>query len=313
MRKLTSIHDKFIRSKLSNLEVAKSFFHHHLPAAIKDKIDFNTLKLCSSSFVEPELKNSLADILYTVKFDGRDLYLYLLIEHQSRSVKLMPFRLYQYTLNVMQAHLNRTKSDTLPLVYSMIFYTGQTPYKHSNDIFDLFEDKELAKQLVFQPFQLIDLTQIPDEELQQHQRASLMELAAKHIFDRDILPFILSAQHIMQALDRSGYSEDICLVVEYIIKAGHGKEKNQIIDTVVESLSTEAKGKIMTIADQIKQEGRQEGLFQGKQEGRQEGRFEEKLEVAKKLLNKGSDINTISDLTDLPRNKIEELKQQVLC
>jgi predicted transposase/invertase (TIGR01784 family) len=205
----------------------------------------------------------------------------------------------------MQAELNRTKGDTLPLIYPIVFYTGKEPYQHSNDIYDLFEDKELAKQLVFQPFQLIDLTQIDDEELQQHQRASLMELAAKHIFDRDIMPFVQSIQCVLKELDKEGYSDDICLVVEYIIQAGKAKDNHQIIDSIAESLSPEARGKVMTIADQLKREGKQEGLQQGFIEG--------KLEVAKKLLNKGSDVNTITELTDLPRNKIEELKKQIQC
>jgi len=60
MRKIASIHDKFIRSKLSNIEIAKSFLEHHLPAAIRDKVDFKTLKHCPGSFIEPELKKSFA-------------------------------------------------------------------------------------------------------------------------------------------------------------------------------------------------------------------------------------------------------------
>jgi predicted acyltransferase (DUF342 family) len=53
----------------------------------------------------------------------------------------------------------------------------------------------------------------------------------------------------------------------------------------------------MTIADQLKREGRQE----------------EKLEVAKNLLSKGVDPLIVEESTKLPHEKIEELKQQVQC
>jgi predicted transposase/invertase (TIGR01784 family) len=47
------------------------------------------------------------------------------------------------------------------------------------------------------------------------------------------------------------------------------------------------------------------------EKGRTEGRTEEKLEVAKKMLLSGMDIETIVKITDLDRARIEEIKKQL--
>ena len=36
------------------------------------------------SFVEPNLKKSISDILFSAKFNSEDGYLFLLLEHQSK-------------------------------------------------------------------------------------------------------------------------------------------------------------------------------------------------------------------------------------
>jgi len=52
-------------------------------------------------------------------------------------------------------------------------------------------------------------------------------------------------------------------------------------------------------------EGRIEGKIEGKIEGRIEGRIEEKLEIAQKMKQSGMDLKTISELTGLSINDIE--------
>ena len=57
--------------------------------------------------------------------------------------------------------------------------------------------------------------------------------------------------------------------------------------------------------EEIKKDGRNEGKI----EGRNEGKIEEKIEVAKKLIKKGTDVDTIAEITELPKEEIEKLKQ----
>jgi predicted transposase/invertase (TIGR01784 family) len=106
----------------------------------------------------------ITDILYAVTILEKTGYIYLLIEHQSNPEVLMPFRLQQYIFSIMTQHLKQKTTKVLPLVMPMVFYHGKEKYPYSTDIFQLFGDhSNLAQELFLKPFQLIDLTIIPDE------------------------------------------------------------------------------------------------------------------------------------------------------
>ena len=56
-----------------------------------------------------------------------------------------------------------------------------------------------------------------------------------------------------------------------------------------------------------REEGRAEGREEGRAEGREEGRVEGVIQVAKKLLESGMDVDTIMKMTDLSKSEIEKL------
>ena len=56
-------------------------------------------------------------------------------------------------------------------------------------------------------------------------------------------------------------------------------------------------------------EGKAEGKAEGIKEGRAEGAKQNSCDIAKKMLEKGIDIETISELTGLTEMEISELNQ----
>lgn len=52
----------------------------------------------------------------------------------------------------------------------------------------------------------------------------------------------------------------------------------------------------------------QEAIRQSKKEGREEGRVEEKMKVTKRLLEKGMDFKSISDITGMSEEEIKNLR-----
>ena len=56
-----------------------------------------------------------------------------------------------------------------------------------------------------------------------------------------------------------------------------------------------------------RKEGREEGRAEGREEGRAEGRQEERVEMARKMLTRGMDYTTISQLTGLSEKELKTL------
>ena len=59
-----------------------------------------------------------------------------------------------------------------------------------------------------------------------------------------------------------------------------------------------------------RESGREEGREEGRKEGRAEGAKQKSFDIAKRMLEKGIDIETISELTGLTAEEVSMLKDR---
>ncbi|MBX9705347.1 MAG: Rpn family recombination-promoting nuclease/putative transposase [Gammaproteobacteria bacterium] len=112
---------------------------------------------------------------------------------------------------------------------------------------------------MFEPFKLLDITAMSDETLTEHGYAAVMELLVKHIRQREIIPVIQRIRELplfAQIFD-IGAGEYRKIVLRYITDKGETENKGQVIELLTDP-SIDAGDEIMTIAEQWKQEGKQE-------------------------------------------------------
>src|SRR3990167_4017173 len=277
MTKKLSPHDRFTRSLMTNPKVVEEFFKVNLPKDIQKAIDFSSLELQKDSFIDDHLKLQIADLLYSVKFNGQPGFIYLLIEHASTPDPLLPFRMLKYMVSIMNHHLKARSGNKLPFIYPMILYTGEKPYPYSMD--------------------LIDLTQVSDEELKPYLWFGTMALTLKHIHDPDVLPFFEGLLGFLKRLEKQGEESYIYSVVTYMVGAGETPSQESFLQTV-KKLETISEEKLMTLAEyfieRYKPEVLKRGMEKGREEGLEEGRKVRDIEIAKSLLSKGISIEIIS-------------------
>lgn len=286
--KIHDPHDRLFRNFLADINKAKVFLETYLPENIKKQCDFSTLSFEPGSFVEKDLKHHFSDILYSVKIAGTQGYIYTLIEHETTPRKLTPFKLLRYQIAIMKQHLDQGH-QTLPIVIPLLFYRGKkSPYPFSTDIMDCFENKELAQETFLKPYSLIDITVIPDEELRTHKGIAILELIQKNIHKRDALEFIqdIALQMAKQLLTHEQFNS----LLYYISQEGESKDFKGFYSSLSEALPNFTED-IMTLAQQLKQEGRQE----------------EAIAIAKNMLNDGMSPQATQKLTGLPEKEIMAL------
>ncbi len=68
-------------------------------------------------------------MLYQVRLKGNPAYLYLLCEHTSEPDSQLSFRIVKYIVRIIQQHLDQYPNNPLPIVYPIVLYTGNKPYK----------------------------------------------------------------------------------------------------------------------------------------------------------------------------------------
>lgn len=302
-------HDSVFKAFLTDPDTARDFLMIHLPPALLAVCDLDTLQLASGSFIEESLRPYFSDVLYSLKTQHGDGYVYTLIEHQSSPDKNMAFRMMRYAIAAMQQHLDAGHTQ-LPLVIPILFYQGQTsPYPYSLNWLDSFADPKLAQSLYSGDFPLVDITVIPDDEIMQHKRMALLELLQKHIRQRDLVELI----NQVAALLLEGYTNEkqVRTLMNYMFQVGETEHPEALL-TQLASQVPQHGDTMMTIAEQLKQTGRMEGRLEGRQEGmqlgeakgRQEGRQEAVREMARNMLAKGIDIETISSITGMTADEL---------
>ncbi len=302
----THPHDAFVRQVMSDLRVAREFFTVHLPEDIKQQIDLNVLQLQPRSHINEVRKEAIVDLLYKTKLqDGEEAYLYLIVEHQSSADELMAFRILKYTCNIMEDHLQKTKTKKLPLVYPLVIYHAPRVYPYSTDIKDLVAGpRELIDRYFLKPFHLIDLGRVSDEELKSHPWVGIMELALKHIFSKNLMAALRGMAEPMRGVVILGGENYVSIVLEYVLDRGDIKNKQDFFELINEQISTEVGEKIMTLREQFIEEGFNRGKLEGKHEGKLEGKHEAELALAKKLLAAGLELRFVAEMTNLSLEKL---------
>lgn len=297
-------HDAVFKKIMSYPEMARDFLDIHLPVALREICDMQTLKLESTSFIEQDLRAYYSDVLWSLKTREGQGYIYCVIEHQSTAVQHMAFRLMRYATAAMQHHLD-AGHKMLPLVIPMLIYHGQqSPYPWSLNWLDEFDNPQLARQLYSEAFPLVDITVIPDDEIAQHQGIALLELMQKHIRDRDLLGLVDRLVSLL--VTSTANDSQLQTLFNYLLRYGDASHVSGFIHEVAER-SPHNKERLMTIAERLKQEGHHNGLQQGIEQGIQQGLAqgvrkgtqEEALRIARMMLENGIDRDLIRLITGL--------------
>jgi len=291
----TTPHDAVFKQFLMHTDTARDFLDIHLPEEIKAICDLSTLRLESGNFVEEDLKEHYSDILYSASMQGNPGYLHILIEHQSTPSKKITFRMIRYAIAAMQRHLE-AGFQQLPLVVPILFYQGkESPYPYSMCWTDMFASPELARRLYSEPFPLVDITRIPDDEIMQHRRIAILELLQKHIRQRDLMKMLEDLVTLLSA-EYTTESQLITLV-NYMLLRGHTDQPKIFYRELRKRFPKE--GEMGSIADWLEEQGIEKGIRQGKRDG--------VCLVAERLLKSGMPPEQVAEMTDLTREEIAEI------
>ena len=87
-------HDLLVRFTFENPERAAAELRVALPPFVVAQVDWESLKAERNSVVDPELRETETDLLFSARLKGgRQVLFYVLLEHQSKVYRWMALRL----------------------------------------------------------------------------------------------------------------------------------------------------------------------------------------------------------------------------
>ncbi|WP_375319098.1 Rpn family recombination-promoting nuclease/putative transposase [Candidatus Tisiphia endosymbiont of Oplodontha viridula] len=307
-------HDSLAKTIMSDPVAAQEFLEYYLPVEFKSLVDLSKITVEKESYIEESLNKKYSDIVYGVatKKCGK-AFVYILIEAQSGVDYWTALRLWKYTLLLCERHKKgRTK---LPLVYNLVIYNGKEVYNAPRNLWSLFTDAVLAKKLMTEDYQLVDLQSMSDDEIVRKKHIGMLEYMLKHIHQRDMLKlweeFLIKFKHVIILDKEKGYIY-LRSFLWYTDTKLLEDQQPKLEQVLAKHLSEEEKGNIMrTIAQKYIEEGEFRGIqigeARGEARGMKIGRKEEKYEVAKNMFFNNYSIPEISRITGLSIQEINNL------
>jgi len=303
-------HAKLFEAVFSDPVEAVSFFQAYLPDALTARIDWNTLVLKENSFIDEEFHGSESDILFQAKLKdrGKDIFLYVLFEHQSKPDKWVRFRLLKYMCRIWDASFKEfPKQKRLIPVLPAVFYQGTSRWNYSNQFSDLFHDT--LKDVDFVPrfsHVLTDQSGFSNDEIRGALKARIAQLLMKAAFHGKIREIFSTLSALMSELPESGGIRYVRVFIRYIAATQERKTVDEF--TEIMKKQSERIGENMITAAQ---EWFNEGFNEGLNEGLNKGVIKEQIEIIEKFLKVGVTWDIIYKATDFDENNFHELKKKL--
>ena len=118
-------HGRLFHAVFSQPPNARDLLCTILPDDLVRALDWDTLEVQPDSFLDDELHAYYADLLFTIRYQGRAAFLYLVLEHHRTSGALMPLRLMGAMTEIWLEHMGDDSDDAeVPIVIPVVIRTS---------------------------------------------------------------------------------------------------------------------------------------------------------------------------------------------
>ena len=290
-----SKHDKLFKIILSNKQEAAKFMNKVLK--IKYKIMAEKLELYNKEYITTKFEKMESDIVYKIAEKNT----YMIIEHQSIVDRSMPYRIFQYTAELLREVIEKDKVKNInylqPRIIAIVLYTGNRKWNIQN-IDDLQAPLEGYKKIK-PPYILVDINKFSKRELLEDDlmitKAMLIEK------EKSVEGILNSLEQIRKKILANPNKRQMQLfmtIVRYILLSIDDEETKTLLQAEIEEMKGVEED--MLHATMV--------LNEAFEKREKKGRMAGIKEIAKKLLKQNMKIETISEITGLTIEEIEKLK-----
>lgn len=156
-------HDRSYRRLLGQPRLVRELFEGLLRPAWSDLLDWSRLRALPTDFISDTLRQRQGDRVWSIpRRDGNNLYILLMLEHQSTDDAMMALRLNTYCSLLLEQILQRDPHlrgpGRLPMVLPVVLYSGTIRWKSPTQLTELFNaaPKGLQRYLPSFRYLLID-------------------------------------------------------------------------------------------------------------------------------------------------------------
>jgi len=291
-------HDRLFKELISTF--FEEFMLLFFPKA-HEQMDFTTIRFLSQEIFTDvtEGEKHEVDLLVEMKMKGEDSLIIVHLEPQATYQDYFNERMFLYFSRIYQKH----RRKILPIAV----FSYDTPRDEPNSLtmnfpfLDVLQFQYLAVELKKKNWR---------DYIRQENPVAAALLSKMGYNKSERVDIKKEFFRIMIRLELDRARESLLTgFFETYLKLTDAEEQ-QFKEEVKEMDPKEGK-KIMEVITSYERKGREEGIEKGMEKGREKGREEGILQVAKRMLAKGKQVDEVADLTDLSIIDVERLKVEM--
>jgi predicted transposase YdaD len=274
-------HDLSYRLFFSHARMVRDLLREMVGEAWVERIDFTSAERVNTSFVSETLKNRESDVIWKFRRQdtGEAVYVYVLLEFQSRPDRYMPVRLMSYIGLLYQTLIAGSQlppSGLLPQAIPVVVYNGIGAWGSALELSELIErlDPSAEAYIPRLRYKLIHQADYDAEELGESPVADLFRIERSRDWAEVRLGVSRLREHVGPGDPglRRAFESWLQQVVLPRLGVTAGEVHPRLTLEEFESMLAERIDEWnREVREEGVRQGVQQGLRQGVQEGRQEG------------------------------------------
>ncbi len=301
--------DSIFKELFEDKEIFYDFLKAFLPKEITDEIKVEDLKREQTELITKDYSTKRTDILYKIeRKDNQDIYIYLLLEHQSRVDQLMAFRMLAYKVRIWEQYVKEHKKESerkdfkLPMIIGIVFYDGEREWTSPIDVKEKIIEMKIDYEIT--NYELVSLKSMKQETLIKMKNAlGIILLTDKpdlRVKSIEELIRIISKEIVanMTKEEQEKFDRHKNAFIELFKKRVGFKEGLEEFKEIEEMEVPKMFDTLEKIAKRDREEAMREGIEKGK--------LEERKEFTIKLLSKKFGIKLTEELKEKIRNTDEK-------
>src|SRR5579872_7315949 len=253
---------------------------------IAERLDFRRSERLNRSFIPDNLQKQEADLLFRVPYQEgrREVWVYLLIEHQSKPDRLMGLRLLSYMVQIWEMQVRRWEDARTPKgqrrlhpIVPMVFYTGRRRWTSPLSLLAAMEvPADLVRFVPSHETLFLKLQETPPEVLTEAGSALAYALQVLQVADepqetlRQVLERAIALLEQLPSEAQAEWRRAMMFFVRLILHKRDVEEHEILRELVIEAAERrqdeEVSEMAKTAAEVYEERGRRQGEIEGRRE-----------------------------------------------
>lgn len=258
------------------------------------ELDFSTAETVEHSFISEAYKETESDLIYKLKLNGEDVFIYVLLEFQSSVDRFISVRILNYITNMYMAMLNAKEiKDKLPPVFPILLYNGDPTWTAPKTVAETIERHDLlgGYGIGFKYLKIVENEYSSETLLKIQNIVSTLFLAENHYNFEQL-------EHELLILFEKEDRIAVSLFLNWF--------RMLAIDGRIDSTNYRAFEKIYTNQMEVRQMFAT-AISEKDKRLLEEGKVEGKVETARRMLADGMSVKAVSKYTGLSEEDIKKL------